>query len=224
MSWFEYFAVFAAFFVTHSIPTRPTVRARLVNALGQRGFTALYSCLSLLMLWAVIHAAAKAPFVQLWESAPWHRSVVQICMFGVCLILAFSLARPNPFSFGGARNETFDPLKPGIVRWMRHPILIALALWAALHLLANGDLAHVLLFGVFVAFALFGSSLIDARKKRDLGTKRWQAFLADVKAQPFFNTDFRGAPIALRLCAGLLGYALLLVFHSHVIGVSVAPI
>nr|WP_299880523.1 NnrU family protein [uncultured Sulfitobacter sp.] len=40
-----------------------------------------------------------------------------------------SLGRPNPFSFGGSRNAQFDPAHPGLVRFMRHPLLVALALW-----------------------------------------------------------------------------------------------
>ena len=80
--------------------------------------------------------------------------MVHLGMFAVCLILALSIARPNPFSFGGAQNARFDPARPGIVRWVRHPILLSLALWAGLHLLPNGDLSHVILFGVLGALPL----------------------------------------------------------------------
>jgi hypothetical protein len=62
--------------------------------------------------------------------APWQYHVVLVVMLPVCLILSLAIARPNPFSFGGARNETFDPARPGIVRLNRHPLLLALALWS----------------------------------------------------------------------------------------------
>ncbi len=37
--------------------------------------------------------------MQLWPQMDWHRHVVQVGMLGTCLIFAFSVARPNPFSF-----------------------------------------------------------------------------------------------------------------------------
>src|SRR3546814_17919639 len=87
----------------------------------------------------------------------------------VCLILALAIGRPNPFSFGGTNNAAFDPARPGIVGWIRHPLLAALALWAGAHAFANGTLAHVLMFGIFAAFALVGGPLIDRRRQRDMG-------------------------------------------------------
>ncbi|MGB7319268.1 MAG: NnrU family protein [Planktotalea sp.] len=223
MSWLAYFAVFAAFFLTHSIPTRPRVRRVLVRWFGQRGFTIAYSCLSLAMLSAVITAAARAPFVPLWDQASWHYPALQMGMFAVCLILAFSLGRTNPFSFGGAGNENFDPERPGIVRWVRHPILLALGLWAALHLLPNGDLAHVFLFGVFAGFAFLGTRLIDRRKQREMTIAHWQETQAAFKALPVSRFGLMKRDVAIRLCAAILIYFALLGFHSHVIGISVAP-
>lgn len=109
MSWLQFAAIIGLFFLTHTLPVRPRVRSILVNIAGPRGFTAAYSALSLLMLSAVIAAAAHAPYVLLWPQAQWQHHIVIIGMFVVCLILAFSLGQPNPFSFGGARNERFDP-------------------------------------------------------------------------------------------------------------------
>jgi len=75
-------------------------------------------------------------------------------------------ARRDPFSFGGAHNDRLDPQQAGIVRWSRHPLLLALALWTPAHLVPNGDLAHVILFGTCAAIALPGGRLIDARAAR----------------------------------------------------------
>ena len=100
-------------------------------------------------------------------------------MLPVCLIIAVTIGRPNPFSFGGARNERFDPSRPGIVRVTRHPLLLALALWAAAHVAPNGDLAHGVLFGTFAAFALLGGCLIDRRRQREMGTG-WHRLLSKV--------------------------------------------
>ena len=169
MAWAEFAAAMGVFLLSHAILVRPPVRPVVERLLGPRGFTLAYSALSLALLAWLIDATARAPFVPLWPWAPWQNYVALATMLVVCLILALSIGRPNPFSFGGGRDESFDPKRPGIVGWMRHPLLVALVLWAAAHLPANGDLAHALLFGTFVAFALLGGRLVDRRKRRSMG-------------------------------------------------------
>lgn len=220
MSWAGFAAVFAAFFLTHSIPVRPAIKARLTARLGARGFGILYSLLSLAMLTLLIWAAGRAPYIELWPQMPWHRHVVQLGMLAVCLILGFSIGRPNPLSFGGARNDSFDPARPGIVGWVRHPILLALALWAVLHLLPNGDLAHVILFGVLGAFAVAGGRLIDRRRQREMGLARWQALRQAIATAPRFGATATPAAILIRLGLGVALFAVLLWAHPAVIGVS----
>ena len=154
MGWTGFAAGFAAFFLTHSIPVRPAVKSRLVATIGTRGFGLAYSALSVGMLALLIWSTGEAPFVQLWPQMEWHRHVAHLGMLAVCLMLALSIGRPNPFSFGGSRNDRFDASRPGIVRWTRHPVLLALAIWAGVHMLPNGDLAHVILFGFWAALPL----------------------------------------------------------------------
>ena len=221
MGWAGFAAVFAAFFLTHSVPLRPAVKARLVAVTGARAFGMAYSLLSLGMLALLIHAAGEAPHVLLWGQWPWQVHVVQAGMLAVCLLLAFSVARPNPFSFGGARNERFDPARPGVVRVLRHPVLVALGLWAGLHLLPNGDLAHVVLFGVLGAFALAGMRLVDRRKKRLLGDAAWQRLNREVRAGPLIPVPVSWAAVAGRAAIGLSAYGVLVALHPVVIGVPV---
>tara|TARA_R110002126_G_scaffold291724_2_gene455977 strand:- start:27307 stop:27978 length:672 start_codon:yes stop_codon:yes gene_type:complete len=223
VSWILYAAVFGAFFLTHSLPVRPGSKRWLVKRLGPRGFTLSYSILSLAMLAWLIVAAANAPYVALWDQATWQRHVIFIGMFAVSLLVALSIARPNPFSFGGARNERFDPKKPGLIRWTRHPLLLALTLWSALHILPNGDVAHVILFGVFALFGLFGMRIVDRRKQRLLGDTQWQFLRGLVAAAPLFTRHGSWLEIMLRLTAGVSVFALLLVLHPIVLGVSPLP-
>ncbi|MGP6089925.1 NnrU family protein [Antarctobacter jejuensis] len=219
MGWTGFAAIFAAFFLTHSIPVRPTVKSRLVDVIGARSFGLVYSVLSVGMLTLLIWSAGEAPYVQLWPQMEWHRHAAHLGMLAVCLILALGIARPNPFSFGGARNDSFDPARPGIVRWTRHPILLALALWAVVHLVPNGDLAHVILFGVLGSFAIAGRALIDRRKRRVLGASRWDALDTDRKAAPRFHAPRSWQVLFIRLLVGLAAFAALLLAHPHVIGV-----
>ena len=218
MDWSEFVAAYAVFFLSHMIPVRPPVRPWVQARLGRTGFTLAYSVLSLLVLAWLIEAAGRAPFVVLWDRAPWQGYVPLIVMGLVSATLALAIARPNPFSFGGARNGRFDPLRPGIVRWARHPLLLALALWAASHVVPNGDLAHVILFGTFAGFAAFGGRLIDRRKQREMGAQ-WEGLRAEVARAPRLLS--LGSP--WRLLAAALLYAVLIWLHPVLIGVSPLP-
>lgn len=221
MGWLEFAAAYAAFFITHSVPVRAPLRPLLQTALGRRGFTLGYSALSLVALAWLIIAAGRAPFVPLWDWAPWQLHVPLIAMLPVCLILALAIARPNPFSFGGARNDLFDPARPGIVRLHRHPLLLALVLWATAHAVPNGDLAHLILFGTFAVFATLGTRLVDRRRQREMGDT-WQKLGREVASTPLWPTSLTGDD-ALRLVAGPVLYAALIWLHPAVIGVSPLP-
>lgn len=223
MGWVPFGIAFIAFLATHSIPVRPAVKSRLVAALGPRGFTLAYSGLSLIMLALLIVATDSAPYVPIWEQAPWQKQLAFYGMPIVCLLAAFAIARPNPFSFGGARNDRFDPARPGVVRWTRHPLLWALALWAVLHLLPNGDLAHALLFTVFAAFSFLGMALIDRRKRRQVGETAWSELQNAVRAGPFLPRPESWRGSVFRIAAGLLVYAILLELHPAAFGVSPLP-
>ena len=218
MGWLEFVAAYAVFFASHSLPVRPSVRSRFEARLGSSGFTLAYSALSLVVLAWLIGAAGRAPHVAVWDLAPWQVHVPLTVMGPVCLILALSIGRPNPFSFGGARNDQFDPARPGIVRLSRHPLLLALALWAAAHVVPNGDLAHVILFGAFAAFALLGGRLIDRRKRREMGPV-WQRMLDRVADAPILSAS-PSVGTLLRLAAGIALYGALLWAHPFLFGVS----
>jgi uncharacterized membrane protein len=224
IGWSGFFAVLGAFFVTHSIPVRPNVKAGLQTFLGQRGFTACYSALSLIMLATLIWAAQSAPVVELWPQAVWHRYVIFAGMLLVCLIAGLAIGQPNPFSFGGSNTHKFDPTRPGIVRLTRHPMLLVLMLWSGLHLLPNGDLAHIIMFGIFFAFAFIGRWIIDCRNKRLMGEDLWQSLLEETNQSPVFSGFVSTRSFMVRLGLAVLVFAVLLILHAPIIGVSPLPL
>ena len=222
MAWAELVIAFAVFFISHSLPLRPVVRSRIEELIGRRAFLIAYSALSIAALVWLIGAAGRAPYVALWPWQAWQMHVPAAVMLPACLIVALAIARPNPFSFGGRANETFDPARPGLARWCRHPLLAAMALWAAAHVIANGDLAHALLFGTFAAFALAGMKIVDRRRRREMGAE-WQSLSDAVAASPLLPVPVSTKGLALRLVAGLCLYLGLLLLHLPVIGVSPIP-
>ncbi len=224
--WLEFIAALGLFFATHAVPVRPAVRRRLVAALGERGFTFGYSALSLGMLGWLIVAAGRAPYVEVWPFAPWQLWAPNLAMPLVILLLALAVGAPNPLSFGGADNARFDPERPGVIGLSRHPPLLALALWAGGHLAPNGDLAHLVLFGLFLGFAVAGMAMIDRRKRRQLGEAEWRRLAARTRwmgmPDPLCRmADWRG--VAMRLAGGALVYAAIFWLHPHLIGVSPSP-
>ena len=217
--WTEFSGALLAFFALHSIPVRPAIKSRIVDLVGARPFTLIYSCISLLALGWLIVAASRAPYIELWSPAPWQNWVALVTMLAVCMIVAFALARPNPFSFGGAPGVRFDPERAGIVRPNRHPLLLAFFLWAAAHMLPNGDLAHVILFGLFAGFSLLGMKLINRRKQRQLGEMAYDDQLRAVRQTPVIGS-FAQDRVMIRTIAGIGILVLLVVLHPAIIGVS----
>ena len=53
---------------------------------------------------------------------------------------------------------------------LKHPMLAGVKLWAAAHLLANGDLGSIILFGSFLAWAVFDR--ISLKRRADAGARR----------------------------------------------------
>ncbi len=215
--WIGYISVFILFFVSHSIPVRPGIKARISDLLGARGFTICYSLLSTFMLILLIRAAGRAPYIPLWEWQEWHNHLAMSIMLIAMLLFALAIGRPNPLSFGGVGNDRFDPQDPGIIGWSHHPLLLVLFLWSSAHLLANGDLAHALMFGCFAGFSLIGRVLINRRKRRVLGVETWARLTATRRR---ITPSLNGA---MRLALGVALYLLVLWAHEPVIGISPLP-
>lgn len=193
---------------------RPAVKSRIVAKTGALGFTLLYSALSIAALTWIVIAAGRAPFVEIWGWAAWQNHVPITGMLLATLIVSLAFSQPNPLSFGGWGNDRFDPQNCGIIGWLRHPLLVALLIWSATHMVPNGNLAHVIVFGLFAAFSLLGMKVIDRRARRILGADRWQT-LSNTRRR--LSITRRGLT---RLAVGVLIYLTLLFGHEWLIGVN----
>jgi uncharacterized membrane protein len=181
-----------------------------------------------LLCW-LIDAAGRAPFVPLWKYRAWQPWAPNLVM-PVALVLAVAgVGVANPFSFGGRLEARFDPARPGITGFSRHPLLLAITLWAAAHLVPNGDLAHVLLFGLFAAMGVIGMLMLDRRRRRQWGTERFAELARNTSLLPAAAwLDGRARPgrdvvTPSRLVIAALVYLLLLALHPALFGVSPLP-
>src|SRR3712207_3240539 len=99
-------------------------------------------------------------------------------------VLFVASLRHNPTAVGGEaalRDAGAEPC--GIQRVTRHPMLWSFAIWAAAHMLGNGDSAGLVFFGAFLVTALAGMPSIDAKiAARD--PEAWAGFAARTSILP----------------------------------------
>ena len=225
--WLEFALALLVFMGSHRIPAMGGVKARLEAVLGRLGYVVVFSLVSTALLFWVIYAAGRAPYVELWGQAVWQRWLVNLAMPVVVALAVFGTGAPNPFAFGG-RAVGFDPERPGIAGVTRQPLLWALALWSGAHLVANGDLAHVILFGLFLAFSLVGMGVVERRRKAAMGDATWAEATRKTGFFPFASMVLGrwrpgGAPSVTRLAIWAASWAALWHLHLPVIGVSPYP-
>ena len=222
--WEEFGAALVVFLGAHALPVRPRIKGAITGLLGRTGFILGYSLLSTgLLIWVIV-AAGRAPFVPLWAPAPWQTVLALAGMLSACLLVAYAGTGVNPLSFG-SRAAPFDPAHPGIAGVTRHPVLWALAIWGAVHLVVNGDLAHLILFGLMTGFALMGMALIDRRKRREWGAEVWHEQARHTSIAPFWallsgRWTPRTTPRLMPGVAAVLVWAALIALHPVVIGVD----
>jgi uncharacterized membrane protein len=219
----EFLIALAVFLLSHSLPARPSIRARFVAIMGERRYLIAYSTLSLLLLAWLLRAAARAPWIPIWDPAIGQYWAPIVIMPASLLLLAGGFLCPNPLSVNFSRSR-FDPARPGIVGVTRHPILWGFALWAFAHVVPNGDVVSLIMFGGFGGFALAAMKLIDRRKRRALG-EAWAPLAARTSILPFAAAISGRARLGwqrsqlvgtILLAAGL--YLLLLWLHPFLFG------
>lgn len=178
------------FLGVHSLTTFRETRTGLIERFGLGPFKSVYSLVALvgfaLIVWGFSRYRAEGLII-VWTPPAWTRHLAMALMWFAFVALACS----NP--------------APGMIRgWLHHPMLAAVKVWALAHLLANGDAGGMLLFGSFLAWAVFDR--IAVKKRGDFGASRLASFTrADVIA----------------LGAGTLAYVAMIFLHPVLFGVAV---
>jgi uncharacterized membrane protein len=223
----------AAFFVLlHLLVSGTRFRDTLTGVVGQGPYMGLFSVASVAGLtwlgFAYAAAHGTADNAAYWGITPLTRHLQIGLQLLAALLVVPGLLTPNPTSVRqeGALDKP-DAVR-GMLRITRHPFLWGVAIWAFGHLLVNGDRASLVLFGSMLVLALFGTSSIDAKRKRALGSK-WDAFAAQTSNVPFAAIAAGRQSLKLgeigwwRILLALMVWAALLLGHGHAFGVSALP-
>lgn len=213
------------FLVPHVVPSVPGLRPWLIEKFGRVGYLSGYVALSAVTFIWLIVAGLRAPYVGLWALSAWQVVVTLMLVALGCMLLVAGLATPNPLSLT-LRRADVDEAKGAILRATRHPLLWALGLWGLSHVLVNGDVASVLLFGMLAIFALGYMPLLDRRVQKARGIEEWQRLSAG-SSNMLFAAYFRNhsrplvdRTLILSVIGGFALFFLLLYLHGPVIGVN----
>jgi len=178
------------FLATHVFVTMREARAATIARLGLNAYRVLFALVSLaglaLIVWGYGDYRAHQ-WIQVW-SPPGFMRHVTVGLMLPAVILAVAYFVPSH-----------------IKAKAKHPLLAAVKTWALAHLLSNGDLGSILMFGVFLAWGVYAR--IAAKKRGDLGT---------TTAPTGYTNDIIVVAIGVVVYLAL-GYA----FHPIVIGAPV---
>lgn len=177
------------FIGAHVFVTRRGARDRLIAQLGEGPYKGLFSLVSLVGLvligWGFGHYRATE-WIDVWHPPTWTRHINVLFMW-LAMICATAAYIPGD-----------------IKRTLKHPMLVGVKLWAFGHLICNGDLGGMILFGAILAWAVYDRISLKRR--------------ADPGAPPIAVGGRRNDLLAV-VVGTIIYLAVGLVFHPLVIGV-----
>ena len=181
----------ALFFGVHGVTTQRDLRARLIAVRGEAAYKIGYSLVSalglVLIVWGFGHYRATG-WIDVWYPPKAMKHITLALMLPAVILVVASYLRGR------------------IYATLKHPMLAGIKLWGAAHLLANGDLGSIILFGSFLAWAVYDR--ISLKHRSDAGA-------------PPIPVGGPGNDL-IAIAVGIVAYlALAFAFHPVVIGVPV---
>ena len=168
-------------------------RSSTRQRIGENAYKGVYTLASLagfaLLVWGF--GQARQQPVLLWTPMVWTRHVAALLMLVSFVLLAAAYVPGN-----GIKARTKDPM------------ILGVKTWALAHLIANGTLADVVLFGSFLAWAVL--DFRAARQRRKAGR------------EPAPSTPASGARTAVTVVAGVVAWAAF-AFWLHGLLIGVRP-
>lgn len=142
------------FFLIHLVPTSPDLRRSLVERMGEGTYKIVFSVVSVVGLVLIVYGYGKLYATpgknpEIWSPphAMRHATMLLMVLSAILLAAAYIPSRIRTAA--------------------KHPMLAAVKLWALAHLLVRGDLASIVLFGSFLAWAVYDR--ISVKKRAALG-------------------------------------------------------
>lgn len=140
----------ALFLGAHAFTMAREPRAALIRRLGEGPYKGAYSLVSLLGIVLVAYGFGQyraEGWIDVWYPPVWTRHLALLLVWAafVCFVAAYVPGR--------------------IKAALKHPMLAGVKFWALAHLLANGDLGSILLFGSILAWAVMAR--IAVKRRRD---------------------------------------------------------
>ncbi|RAI45140.1 NnrU family protein [Rhodoplanes roseus] len=167
-------------------------RAALIGRIGELPYKALISVASLLGIvligWGFAEYRAEGEWIELYDPPTWTRHLSALLMWPAVVMVTAAYIPGN------------------IKRTLKHPMLSGVKLWAVAHLIANGDLGSILIFGSILAWAVYDR--ITLKRRSDPGA-------------PPIPVGGRRNDILAVVVGTILYLALAFVFHPLVIGRAV---
>jgi len=166
----------------------PQLRDGAIAKMGDGPWKGVYSIISILGIYVMTlgFGSVKLDYPELYDPPAFLKHIMMLLV----LISFILMAAGN--------------LKAGYIQAkVKHPMLIAFKTWAFAHLLVNGDMASVILFGSLLAWAVF--TLIAVKKRG---------------GEPPVATSFM--PDIISVVIGVVAWFVFAVYlHPWLIGVSI---
>ena len=140
------------FLAPHSLTAFRSARQRVVDRVGLAAYKALYSIVSLVGVALIVYGFAlyrSAGWIDVWYPPSWARHVTVALMWPSIILVVAAYIPGN------------------VKRTLKHPFLVGVKLWAFAHLISNGDLGSIVLFGAILAWAVFDR--ITLKRRSDPG-------------------------------------------------------
>ena len=218
----------AIFVFGHLLLSSGTIRRWLVGVVGEGGFQAGYSVLAIASISGMFTFQATGPHIPLWPSYGWMPYIPIVVMPFVMVLWVAGYSTRNATAVG--QTDVLEETEPvrGIGKITRHPANCGFGVWALTHLVVNGDLGSLIVFGGILFLAIFGTWHIERRRRR-VDAEAWARLTAVTSVIPFValvqgRTRVTLKEIGYTRIAVALGLYAVFLTHLHDIMMSKSPL
>jgi uncharacterized membrane protein len=182
-------------------------RDQTIEAYGEKAFKGVYALVSILGFYLLVvgYGEARLQTVALWNPPIFTKHISMLLMLLSSILLVATYIPRNHFKMR-----------------LGHPMVLSVKVWALSHLLANGNLADLVLFGSFLIWAVLNFRSARARDRAlllNLNVTEEAAGESIVESESAHQPKLRSTIITL--VGGIAIWALItFVLHAKIVGVS----